>query len=68
MNVIDKAMKLLETDQHTECFQVMAAEIERLQVALQTAHGALLCIGGTDSNWSEYARNVADEVAPALTE
>ena len=38
----------------------------RVQSALTIAHGALLCIGGTDSNWSEYARGVADEVSAVL--
>lgn len=36
---------------------------ERLRLAFDTAYGALLCIGGTDSNWSEYARGVADEAS-----
>jgi hypothetical protein len=44
----------------------MLRENERLRSALEIAHGALLCIGGTDSNWSQYARNLADEIAPAL--
>jgi hypothetical protein len=51
-------------------FKLAAEEIDRLQainaklmVAFETAHGALLCIGGTDSNWSEYARRVADDTS-----
>jgi hypothetical protein len=38
-------------------------ENQRLRRAFETAHGALLCIGATDSNWSKYAREVADESA-----
>lgn len=43
--------------------QRLEAKIEQLQVAFEITYGALLCIGGTDSNWSEYARNAADEAA-----
>ena len=41
-------------------------ENERLRQGFHTARGALLCIGATDSNWSEYARKVADAVGPLL--
>jgi hypothetical protein len=43
-------------------------EIERLKSSLEIAHGALLCIGGSDSNWSEYARKVADEISKPLNQ
>lgn len=41
----------------------LRADIERLSAGFDTAYGALLCIGGSDSNWSEYARKVAGEAA-----
>lgn len=43
------------------------AEVERLRHAFHTTHGALLCIAGTDSNWSKYARDVADEAGGMIT-
>jgi hypothetical protein len=37
MDAIDKAIELLEVDQYTECFEVMAAEVERLRATLRDA-------------------------------
>lgn len=49
-DVIDKALDLLERDEYSECFQVMAAEIERLRAALQRI---------ADENWSPKLTEIA---------
>ena len=44
-----------------ELIRDLIHEVERLRSVFNLTHGALLCIGSTNSNWSEYARNVAHE-------
>jgi hypothetical protein len=70
-DIVERLRATLNYDtpaRYPEIVTAAAAEIERLRAALEIAHGALLWIAGTDSNWSKYANEVADDVAPALAE
>ena len=64
-DVIDKAVQLLEDDQYTECFQVMAAEIERLRAELQMQRDAYnQLLRGTP----EFRASVIEECARVAEE